>query len=245
MFIDIHCHLEMCKGVENIVREAREKGVGIIISNGVNFESNRKVLEMAEKYKEVKAALGIYPIDGLKMSDSGIDAEIEFIRQNKDKIIAIGEVGMDLKESSEISKQEENFVKFINLAKELGKPIIVHSRKAEEECINILEKMMVKKVVMHCFSGSFKLIKKIAENSWFLSVPTNVNYSAQFQQLVKEVPISNLLCETDSPFLHPLREQNNSPKNVVYSYKKIAEIKNINLKELERKIEENFRKLFL
>ncbi len=244
MYIDAHCHLDTCKDIEKAIDEARETGVGIIIANGIDFKSNREVLKLSERYKEVKAALGIYPIDGLKMSDTGIEEEINFIRKNKDKIIAIGEVGIDLKESNEILEQEKNFIKFIKLANELGKPVIVHSRKAEERCINILEKIMAKKVLMHCFSGNLKLIKKIVENSWFLSVPTNVNYSAQFQRLVEEVPIENLLCETDSPFLHPERMQDNTPKNVIFSYKKIAEIKKIKLKDVEVAIEENYKNLF-
>lgn len=244
MFIDIHCHLDMLKNPEEAIEEAKKANVGIILSNSVKYESNRKILSLSEKFKEVKAALGIYPIDALKMSDSGIDKEIEFIKENKNKIIAIGEVGLDLKESNNLKKQEENFMKFINLAKELEKPIIVHSRNAESQCIQLLEKMKIEKVIMHCFCGSLAQVKRIIENSWFLSIPSSVFHKEWFQQVVKETPIENLLCETDSPFLHPLREKNNSPQNVIYSYKKIAEIKNLSLKDIEKKIEKNYNSLF-
>ena len=244
MFIDIHCHLDMLKNPEEAIEEAKKSNVRIIVSNGVNYESNRKILEFASKFKEVKAALGIYPIDALKMSDSGIDAEIKFIKENKDKIVAIGEVGLDLKESSNLKKQEENFIKFINLAKELEKPIIVHSRNAESHCIQLLEKAMAEKVIMHCFCGTLPLVRKIIENSWFLSIPTSIAYKEWFQQLVKEAPIENLLCETDSPFLHPDKKFPNEPSNVIESYKKIAEIKNLSLAEVEKIIEENYKGLF-
>lgn len=244
MYIDVHCHLDLCKDIEEIVGRARKAGIGAIIANGIDFETNRKILELSRRFNIVKVALGIYPIDALKMSDKGIKEEIDFIRKNKENIVAIGEVGLDFKESDERKKQKETFLKFINLAKELNKPIIVHSRRAEDDCVEILEIAMMKKVIMHCFSGKLKLVKRIAENAWFLSVPGIVNYSAQFQQIVRETPIENLLCETDSPFLHPLREQNNEPANVVYPYKKIAEIKNLVLKDTERKIEDNYKRLF-
>lgn len=244
MFIDVHCHLDLLKDIEKAIENAREAGVGLIVCNGVDYETNRKVIELADKFDDVRAALGVYPIDALKMSAKGIESEIEFIAKNNEKIVAVGEVGLDFKESSERKMQEENFRKFIELAKELNKPIIVHSRSAEERCVEMLEDLMAKRVVMHCFCGSKKLIKRIVENGWSLSIPTNVNHSFQFQELVREVPIENLFCETDSPFLHPLRKKDNEPANVVFSYEKIAEIKGLSLDFVERKIEENFKRVF-
>lgn len=244
MYIDVHCHLDLLKNIDKVLEQTRKAGVGIIVANGTDFETNRKVLDFAEKFDIVKAALGVYPIDALKMSDKGLDGEIEFIRKNKNKIIAIGEVGIDFKESDEIKKQEENFRKFIFLAKELDKPIIVHSRKAEERCVKILEELMAKKVVMHCFSGKFSLVKRIVENGWFLSIPGNISHSQQFQKIVLEMPLNNLLCETDAPFLHPSRHGENSPENVIFCYQKIAELKKLSLEEVERKIQENYKRLF-
>lgn len=244
MYIDIHCHLDLCKDIDGIVERAREKGI-VIVSAGVDVESNRKMLEYSGKWDNVKACLGLYPIDALKMSDKGIIGEIEFIRKNKDKISAIGEVGLDFKESDEKSKQEENFVKFIQLAKEIDKPLVVHSRKAEERCLEILEKMMAKKVVMHCFCGNKNLIKRIVENGWFLSVPGNVVYSEQFRDMVKDAPIGSLLCETDSPFLHPERKRDNTPENVIFSYQNIVKIKNISLEKAKKTIFDNYKKLFI
>ena len=130
------------------------------------------------------------------------------------------------------------------LAKELGRPIIVHSRNAEERCIQILENEMIEKVIMHCFCGTSLLVRRIVENSWFLSIPTSVCYKEWFQQVIKETPIENLLCETDSPYLHPEKKGENSPAHVLSVYKKIAEIKNLDLKIIERKIENNYNSLF-
>lgn len=234
-FVDAHCHLDLCqqKEIPAIIERAKKANVQII-TNGVNPESNRKVLELAEKYSEVKSALGLYPIDALKLSDKEITQELNFIRSNKDKIVAIGEVGMDFKESDEIERQQQTFQKIIELAKEIDKPLIIHSRKAEKEVIEILEKNKAEKVIMHCFSGKFSLVEKIVKNNWKLTIPTNVKHSEHFQNIIKKIPIGNLLCETDSPFLHPDKLRDNEPANVVESYKKIAEIKNIPLNEVQK-----------
>ncbi len=245
MYIDVHCHLDLCKDIKKAVDKAGKKRVGIIIANGVNPEVNRKILELAEKYNGVKVALGIYPIEALKMSDGEIVKEIKFIKENNDKIAAIGEVGMDCKEDLDNwERQKDIFRKFIELSIKLNKPIIVHSRKAENECIEILEKMKARKVIMHCFCGKFSLVERIAKNGWFLSIPGNVWYNEQFQNIVNKIEISNLLCETDAPYLHPLKEDNNVPENVVYSYKKIAEFKKMKLEDVEKKIESNYIELF-
>ncbi|MBI3334252.1 TatD family hydrolase [Candidatus Pacearchaeota archaeon] len=247
-FIDVHCHLEMCEDISKCIRNAEKKDVGIILTQGTSIETNRKALELAEKYDDVKVCLGIYPIDSLKMSDDEIKNELDFIRKNADKIVAIGEVGMDFKEDEKSwRRQEEIFGKFVKLSIELDKPIIVHSRKAEEKVIEVLEDEKAKKVIMHCFCGKKRLVERIVKNNWYLTIPTNVTYSTQFQDNAAAVPLNQLFCETDSPFLHPdknVKEWKNEPGNVIESYKKIAEIKGMKLEEVEKKIYENYEKLF-
>lgn len=242
--IDVHCHLDICEDIPGVIEKSRKNGVKIIITNGVDVETNRKSLEFAKKYPEVKVALGIYPINALSMSDKELDAEIEFIRKNKDRIVAVGEVGIDLKENNNLEKQIKNFRKFINLAKELKKPLIIHSRKAENECISVLEEEKAEKVVMHCFSGNMRLIERIQGNGWMLSIPANVTFSEHFQNVIRKVDVQNLLCETDSPYLHPNKEFPNDPSNVVASYKKLAEIKGLSLKDIEQEIEKNYKRIF-
>lgn len=246
MLIDSHCHLDYFSGekLSEIISNARKTNTKIIVSNGTNPESNRKVLAISEKYPEVKCALGIYPIDALSFSDEEIDEEIKFIKKNKNKIAAIGEVGIDLKESSDLKKQSENFTKFVRLSKELKKPIIIHSRKAEKEVIEILEKEKAKLVVMHCFCGNFKLVKRILDNNWKITIPTSATRSEHFQKIIELAPMQNLLCETDSPYLHPQKLDNNEPSNIIWSYKKIAEIKKVSLAEVKEKISENYFSIF-
>ncbi len=244
-FIDIHCHLDLCNNIKRCVSRAAANDVGIIITQGVNFENNKEVLKLARENRAVKAALGLYPIDALNLSDKEIMSVIKFVRENKENISAVGEVGMDFKEDSgDKNKQREVFEKIILLAKEIDKPLIVHSRKAEKECIALLEEAGAKKVIMHCFSGKLSLAKRIVSNNWFISIPASIFYNQGFQHIVKETPAENLFCETDSPYLHPMKERNNEPANVVIGYKKIAEIKNLSINELKKKIFSNYKILF-
>lgn len=246
MFIDVHCHIDVypAEKVKQIIENCRANGVGIIVNNGGRRKSNRESLKLALEFPEVRVALGLYPLDAKKMGEKLIDSEIEFIRGNEKQIIAIGEVGLDLFEISSLEKQTKIFEKMIDLAVELDKPIFVHSRKAEKEAIEILEKKGAKKVIMHCFSGKKALVKRIIDNRWFLSIPASVKYNQMFQDNARMAPLSQLFCETDSPFLHPDRERHNEPANVIESYKKIAEVKDMKLDEIEKIIEDNFRKLF-
>ncbi|MFW5847035.1 MAG: TatD family hydrolase [Nanoarchaeota archaeon] len=253
MFIDIHSHLEIVKNLEKSIENSRKNNVKIILTAGTNQKTNRLSLEFAKKYPEVYSCLGLYPTDALKLSEEEIKKEIQFIKEEfkkNQKIIAIGEIGLDLKESSRetLEKQKQNFSKMIKLAIELDIPIIVHARKAELQAIEVIENLTkntnYKKIIMHCFMGNFKLIKRIIKNNWFLTAPTNIKNSQHFQDLVKITPIEQLFCETDSPFLHPNKEKNNIPGNVLESYKKVAEIKGLELKQTEDYIENNYKKVF-
>jgi len=252
MFIDIHSHLEACKNISlsKIISNSQKAGVEKILTCGTDKKTNREVLNLSKDYEEVEACLGVYPSETLKLSESELDKEIGFIKSYKENIVAIGEVGLDLNEPSlgdekkTLEKQKNALKKFVELSKEIDKPLVIHSRKAETETIEFLESLNAKKVLMHCFSGKKKLIRRIIDNGWYLSVPANIKNATHFQKLVELTPIEQLFCETDSPFLHPDKLPDNEPANVVESYKKIAEIKGISLKDVEEKIEGNYYKLF-
>ncbi|MEA3378907.1 MAG: TatD family hydrolase [Nanoarchaeota archaeon] len=245
MLVDVHAHLD-CKSFNNdldeVIKRAKNNNVIKIISNGVNPESNRKVLELARKYDIVKPALGIYPIDSLKMSEEEIDDEIAFIK--KSKPLAIGEIGLDLHHTKELSKQKEVFEKFLKLAEELRIPAIIHTRKAEKQIIETLETTKLKKIVLHTFMGKLKLAKRAEDHGCYFSIPPIINHSSQLQGLAKQISISRLLTETDSPFLSHDRGQRNEPMNVKVVVKKIAEVKCLVEKEVENLIFMNYKNLF-
>ncbi len=257
LLIDAHSHLDhplIIDKIDEIVTRAKNAGLKHVITNGINPETNRKCLELSKKYDILKCGMGIYPRNALKkesetgefpaqIEDFDIDEEIDFIRNNKNNIVAISEVGLDFV-NGEDSQQIEDFEKMIKLAMELNKPIVVHSRKAELKCVEIIESFKTKKVVMHCFSGKKPLVKRIADNGWFLTVPTNAVRSFQFQDIAKIVPITQLFCETDSPYLSPYKGQHNEPAYVTESYKKIAEIKGMDISEVINNVYMNWQKVF-
>ncbi|MBU3942028.1 MAG: TatD family hydrolase, partial [Nanoarchaeota archaeon] len=228
-------------------KRAETAGIKAIISNGINYKSNRKTLELSRKYKIVKPALGLYPDDTIKLTEEQIKDELNFIEKNKDKIIAIGEVGLDYKyckKKQEQELQKEIFLKIINLSKKINKPIIVHSRKAESDVIDILKNSDAKKVMLHCFSGKLKLIKRAAELGYYFSIPTNITHSQHFQKLAELADINKLLTETDAPYLSPYKNRRNEPSFIIEAIKKIAEIKNISINETANNIFMNYQKVF-
>ena len=245
MFIDLHCHLDFYSDgkIKEIVKRMKDSKV-IGINSGIDNLTNIRTLELSQKYQNVLAALGGYSTDVEKLSEEELNEEIKFIKENSKKIVAISEVGLDLHHGKDLKKQEMGFRKFIELAIELNKPIIIHTRKAEERVLEILEEYDFGKFVLHCFMADKKLVKRARDDGFYFTVPSIIKYNEQFQSLVSEVPIEQLFCETDSPFLHPDKEQNNEPSNVIESYKKISEIKNISLKKVEKQVEENYKKIF-
>jgi len=253
LFIDTHCHLDF-KGIierlDEVINNAKKAGLKAIITSGVNPQTNRKILEIAEKYPIVKPSFGLYPMDALhretnKKNIFDVDKELLFLEKNKDKFISIGEVGLDYKNGKDKAMQKQVFEKVIETAKKLNKPLIIHSRKAELDALDILESSGYKKVIMHCFSGRKHLVKRAYDLGYYFSIPTNVVRLQQFQEMVKEIDINHLFCETDAPFLSPFKEKTNEPAFVIESYKKIAEIKELTLEEVEKNIWMNFERLFL
>ena len=190
-FIDIHAHLEFFDDLNIRIKKAKKRNVKIILANGIDVETNRKVLAFAKEYPEVQACLGIYPVNALKLIKKEINSEIKFIKENKDKIIAIGEVGLDLKEAGveTLVTQKEILKKFVKLAKELDKPIFIHSRKAEKETVELLETLDYNKIIMHCFNGKLNLVEKGIHRGWFFSIPASVKFNEQFQEMIKIIPI--------------------------------------------------------
>ncbi|MBI4440959.1 TatD family hydrolase [Candidatus Woesearchaeota archaeon] len=250
MLIDVHCHLDHITHdtVDNVLRRAHAAGVGIIINNGTNPTTNRTCLELAKKYPFVKAALGFYPTDTLKMSPEEIDAEMSFIKKNKDIVIALGEVGIDyhwVTDAVQQKTERENFERVMDFAEKIKKPLIVHSRKAEADVIDLLASSPLKKVVFHCFGGGMKLVPKIVDAGWMFSIPTNIVRDIHFQKLVAMVPVSQLLTETDAPFLGPEKEKPNEPATIAKALPVMAKLHRVTMTEMENLLFMNYQRVFL
>lgn len=258
--VDVHAHLDdpqFQHDLPEVIERAIQAGVHAIITNGVNPETNRKVLDLSKKYPIIKAALGIYPIDALAQEVQlgehhltapipfDVDEEILFIKHQKDSIIAIGEIGLDNHwVKGKLDHQREVFHKLLDLAKKIKKPVLVHSRDAELETIEAIEASGVKLVDMHCFGGNKKLVNRVEDNGWWLSIPPNILRSSHFQSIVKSVDINQLFTETDSPYLAPDKNQRNEPAFVKLTVQKIAELKKMDVHEVEQVIFKNYRDVF-
>lgn len=260
--VDVHCHLNHEKfnqDRDEVVQRAKDADVKVIITSGVNVPTNREVLELAKKYGIVKCTLGVYPIDALNIKIDAldevgltrqtepfdVDKELEFIMSKKDEIVGIGECGMDFKYLKDYEKQQkDNFQKCIVCAEKLKKPIIVHTRSAELECVEMLESSKLKKVILHSFGGRKNLIRRAADNGWSFSVPAVIERLQHFETLAKIVNINQLLTETDAPWLSPVKLQRNEPANVIWSIRKIAEVKKFNEQETADSIFLNYQRIF-
>lgn len=262
--VDVHSHLNhelFKKDLNEVLQRAQKAGIKSILVSGVNPPANREVLELAKKYPLIKASLGIYPIDALGLAEGetglprqtvpiNLDDEFKFIEKHKQEVIAIGEVGMDFfwaKKEGTYEQQADNFRKIIRFAIKIKKPIVIHSRKAEEECLQILEEEIKNKeipVIQHCFSGRKSLISKGIELGHYFSIPPNILRAGNFQTLVKKAPMAQLLTETDAPWLSPYPGKRNEPAFVLETIKKIAEIKEISVKETAKVIWDNYKTIF-
>jgi TatD DNase family protein len=264
ILVDVHTHLDherFKKDLDEVIERARKAGVKRIITSGVNSITNRIVLKIAEKYPDiVKVSFGLYPLDALaKEVEEGeaagfprdiqpinVDEELEWIKENKDKCEAIGECGMDFNWGREKEfEQKQVFQKVIETVEKINKPIIVHTRKAELEVIEMLESSNLKKVVLHCCMARKHLIKRAADNGWYFSIPPIITRLQHFQVIADIVSINQLLTETDAPYLSPFPGERNEPAFVIETIKKIAEIKNFMPEEVANNIWVNYNRLFL
>jgi len=254
MLVDVHAHLDfegLRERLDEVIANAKNAGVKSIITSGVNPETNRIALEIVNKYPDiVHASWGLYPIDALEREGLigkpiDVDSEIEFLKKNKDKFISVGEVGLDLHSGKDLARQKEAFSKVLDAAKKVNKTVLVHSRKAESEAIDMLESHGMKKVVMHCFTAKKSLVKRAYDLGYYFSIPPVIVRLQQFQDMADFVDINHILTETDAPFLSPFKDKRNEPAFVVETINKIAEIKKMDKIEVINNIWMNYQKLFL
>lgn len=260
--VDVHTHLtdkRLISNVDQIILNARNRGVKAIICNGLDMETNRQVLQLAMNYPEIKPALGIYPLnvlqsyvfeeDKIKIPQFNVKEEIDFIEQQakEKKIIAIGECGLDgyWVPDSTFPEQEEVFLRFIEIAKNNDLPLIIHTRKLEQRAIEILSASNITKVNFHCFGGKVKLAIKAAENfDWCFSIPANARKNQAFAKMLTELPPDKILTETDAPYLSPHSGELNEPANVHGTVELLAELRNWSIEDAQQIIWDNYQRLF-
>jgi len=262
MYVDVHTHLTHNKFSDDwrdVTEGAIAANLGAIIVNGLEPESNRRILEMASEFPIIKPALGIYPIEAvnhllpetfaLPVARFSVDDEIAFIRKQAldGKLHAIGECGLDAYwlNQDTFPEQERVFRALIGVAQEADLPIIIHTRKLEERSSDILLEMRVKRVNFHCFGGKVKLAQKFAElHGWYFSIPANATVNESFQKMLTFLPIERILTETDAPYLAPVRGERNEPANVQGTIKLLSEYRSISIEKARDQVWANYIRLF-
>jgi TatD DNase family protein len=246
--VDAHAHLgaDVFDGDRDAVLErAREAGVCAVVAVGETLDDARRNLELLGRYPDVvRPTAGLYPTH---LDTDQADAIETLVRAECERLVAIGEVGLDhwkVKEEAGREIQREIFARFIDLSLELDLPLNIHSRSAGREAIALLLERGAKRVQLHAFDGKASTAQRAVEAGYFFSIPPSIVRSRQKQKLVRRLPTSCLLLETDSPVLGPEPGERNEPANARVALRAVAEIKEIGEEELAEIAWENSRRLF-
>ena len=245
--IDSHTHLDRAPGTDaELVAAAREAGLRRILTVGTDSASCRAAIAAAEAHEEVFAAVGRHPNDSTGYDDAVTEELRELARHPK--VLAIGETGLDdYRDYAPRADQERAFSAHMQLARETGKPLVIHTRAAEDDTIAMLDRdAQGLEVILHCFSMPGRL-EECLERGWWISFAGNVTYpkAEDLAEAAERVPLDRLLVETDAPYLTPQaqRKQRNQPAFVVHTARFVAERRGIAYEELEAAVDANAARL--
>ena len=254
-FLDSHAHLDDVafeEDREQIISEIRKAGVAKVISAGYSLEGSKKAIELSKKYDFIHATCGISPNDIPQTEEElwKVLNEIEDLAQKNDKVLAIGEIGLDYHWNKEnIALQKLAFIAQIKMANTLQKPIVIHTREAVMDMLTILKENKVeKRGVFHCCPLNRELVKEALRLGFYISFagPVTFKNSKNANEIIQMVPLDKILIETDSPYLspEPFRGKRNDSRNVKLVAQKIADVKNITLEEVANFTFANAKKIF-
>lgn len=254
MIFETHAHYDDRRfddDREELLQKMEESGIGRIINSGASVDSTKKTVELAEKYPNVYAAVGVHPTDAEELDE----AFLEWMKEKAalEKTVAIGEIGLDYyweKEPEVQANQRYWFKRQLELAKEVDLPVIVHSRDAAVDTMQILKdvKEWNLKGVIHCYSYSKEMALEFIKMGYYIGVGGVITFknAKKLVETVEAIPLERILLETDCPYMapEPFRGKRNSSLYLPYVVQKIAEIKGVSTEEVERVTEANARALF-
>jgi len=252
VIIDSHCHLEgeeYASDLDDVINRAKANNLHAVLSCGTTPNSNPKNVELADQVPMVFAAVGVHPHETYQMEGDTL-SEIRKLGARK-KVMAIGETGLDYHYNFSLPEvQRKGFVMQVRLARELGRPLVVHCRNAEEDVVNILKTEKASEVagVLHCFTGSLETAKRCIDMGFYVGVSGVITFknSDAVQKVISEISLDRLLVETDAPYLAPTphRGKRNEPSFVLLTAKKLAELKSVPVEEVYAATTANAAKLF-
>ena len=252
MLIDSHAHLDDNRfdaDRDRLIKSLKESGIDLIINPGSDLQTSIKAVSLAEQYENIYAAVGVHPHSAKEMDDSTIEILKSFT--NRDKVVAVGEIGLDYHyDNSPRDIQRKRFVEQLDLAKEVDLPVIIHTRDAAQDTFDILKNAQDGSLegVLHCYSGSVEMAREYIKLGFYISLagPVTFKNSIVLREVAKDLPLDNLLIETDSPYLtpEPYRGKRNEPIYVRYVAGTIAEARGLEFEEIAKITAENTKRLF-
>ena len=254
MIIDSHCHLdfkELNSRLDEIIKDSHKVGIRYLLTICTNNESFNKINQIINKYINVYGTYGIHPHETKNYADL-LSEDIQNKMLKNKKLIGIGESGLDFYYNHSDSKvQKKCFIEHIHASQQTSKTLIVHSRNAENETLDILSSEMKNKefkVLMHCFTGTKEFADKLLNIGCYFSASGIVTFKKNYElsETFKSIPDDKILVETDSPYLspEPLRGKINEPKNLIYTVRHLSKIKGVSEESVSKFTSNNFFKLF-
>ncbi|KAM9707471.1 putative deoxyribonuclease TATDN3 isoform 1-T1 [Menidia menidia] len=258
-YVDCHCHIsarDFDKDIGEVIENSKKAGLVAVLAVAEHAGEFHKIIELSERFPGfIFPCLGIHPVQevtpekqrGATLQD--LEAALPIIEKYKDRLVAIGEVGLDFTPrfvSGEADKENQRQVLIhqAQIAKELDLPLNVHSRSAGRPTIHLLKEQGVEKALLHAFDGKPSVAMEGVKAGYFFSIPPSIIRSEQKQKLVKQLPLENICLETDSPALGPEKQVRNEPKNLLVSAEYISKIKGVSLEEVMEKTTQNALRLF-
>jgi len=254
MLVDSHCHLDYLEregqNLDEIVARAKRNGVGVMVTIGTKMREFDKVLSIAERYPDIYCTVGVHPHEAEEEPDISAEQLVEISKHPK--VIGIGETGLDyFYEHSPRDLQKASFRRHIDAARQTQLPLIVHTRDAEADTIEILQDEYAKGAfpgIIHCFTSSRELAEKSIEIGFMISLSGIVTFKSakDIQESVRSFKTSDILVETDAPFLAPVpnRGKQNEPSFVIHTAEKVAELQGLSALEITNITTDNFFKMF-
>jgi len=253
MFIDTHAHLndDAFQGEEEkIIKLSMDMGVEKIINSGYDIPSSLQSIKLAEENENVYASIGIYP-ENIEQLDGATLKKLQELAKYK-KVVAIGEIGLQYTEgSADKNKQKEGFVKQLQLAYEIQKPVVIHCRDAYGDMIEILKenKHLLKfSGTFHCYGGSEEIAKEAIKLGFYISVGgvSTFKNAERLKNVIQSIPLERILLETDCPYLtpHPYRGKRNSPAFIPTIAENLAKIKGVSVEDIGKITTQNAKRLF-
>ena len=254
MLVDSHCHLDHLDltdrdaGLDGILADARARGITQFLSVAVDLATSVSLVELTERYDHVYSSVGVHPLQKIDQPVPEVEQLVALARAPK--VVAIGETGLDNFYSAESHQwQRDSFIRHLQASQQTGLPIIIHTRDAREETLELLRQYPLQAAgVMHCFTETWEMAEAAIELGFYISFSGIVTFKSadELREVVRRVPLDRILVETDSPWLAPVphRGKQNEPQYVREVAETVADLKGVSLEQLAEITTQNFHRLF-